>query len=249
VEARVPHAIIFGAASEIAQEIGRQLARDGWDLSLVARNPEQLKILQSELLIYGATSANVFSLDLNDQLGVSQYLANLSESGPHVDLAILAHGELGLPERDHNDPSAAAKLISINFTSYVNVLIEMKKLMLHQGTGNLFVLSSVAGDRGRKSNYLYGSTKAALNSFLQGLRAELFSAGIRVVTFKLGPVETRMTFHLKNLPFVAQPEDIAKRIIQELKGRGDIVYLPGVWHWVMLVIKLLPERIAKRLNF
>jgi len=138
--------------------------------------------------------------------------------------------------------------INCNFTGAVSILTICANYLREQQQGFIIGLSSVAGDRGRQSNYIYGAAKAAFTTYLQGLRNVFFAANIKVITVKLGIVDTAMTFNLAKKPFAVTPEYVGKKIIQALKDKQDIVYIPWFWRYIMLIIKSIPEFIFKRLK-
>lgn len=139
-------------------------------------------------------------------------------------------------------------MIDVNFTSYVSILEKAASYLEQERTGFIGVISSVAGDRGRQSNYIYGSSKGALSVYLQGLRNRLFSSGVHVATIKPGFVDTQMTYGLNGLFLVAKPEDVAKRVYESIRKERDVIYVPGFWAVMMFIIKSIPERIFKRLE-
>jgi len=164
------------------------------------------------------------------------------------DTVLIAHGILGNPQETQNDYQKAEEVIRTNFLSIVSLLTIISPYFESQKKGTIAVISSVAGDRGRKSNYIYGCSKAALNVYLQGLRGRLASANVSVITIKPGFVDTPMTAGFKRGPLFSSPRVIAKGIEQAIRMRKNVVYLPGYWRWIMVIIKVIPETVFKKLN-
>lgn len=242
--------IVLGATSTIALEVQRQLARRGCELLLVARSPRRLTELQADLLVRGAPTVLTYSADLSsvaEQDGVFEFATRRL---PDFDTVLLAYGSM------HEQRIAATSVpilleeLQVNFVSAAALLTLFAADLERRRMGCIAAISSVAGDRGRRSNYPYGSAKGALALFLQGLRSRLYPAGVRVVTIKPGPVRTPMTDHLPNALPLADPQTVARDIVHALEGHSpDILYTPGVWRYIMAVIELLPESILKRLSF
>ena len=163
--------------------------------------------------------------------------------------AVVSFGYMGDQEETESDPQKAEAVISANFTGAASILLHLANHFEDTRSGFLVGISSVAGDRGRQSNYVYGSAKAGLSTFLQGLRSRLYKVGVPVLTVKPGPVDTAMTFGMEGLPMLADPADVAKEIVKASRRRKDVLYVPGPWKWIMLVIRTIPERVFKRLKF
>jgi short-subunit dehydrogenase len=161
---------------------------------------------------------------------------------------VVAFGYLGEQERAARDFIESERIIARNFTGAVSILNHCADYFEQRRAGFIIGISSVAGDLGRQSNYLYGSAKAGLSVYLQGLRNRLFFAGVRVLTIKPGFVDTPMTFGLPRLFLVASPEEVGEGIVRALRRGNEVVYLPWFWRWVMLALKLIPDRIRKRLK-
>jgi decaprenylphospho-beta-D-erythro-pentofuranosid-2-ulose 2-reductase len=165
-----------------------------------------------------------------------------------IDLALIAHGVLGDQQKAQADYAAAEAVLRTNFLSAVSLVTWLANYFENQKRGTLAVISSVAGDRGRKSNYVYGASKGALNVFLDGVRNRIDRSGVNVLTIKPGFVATPMTAHLPKGPLFASPETVAQGIVRAIKGRKDVVYVPGFWAVIMLIIRSIPEAIFKKLN-
>jgi short-subunit dehydrogenase len=174
--------------------------------------------------------------------------ALLEAEGEALEGVVVAFGWMGDAGEARHDAAQAIRTLQVNLTAVVSLLTPLASHLERRGAGFVCVISSVAGDRGRQSNYLYGAAKGGLSVYLQGLRNRLFPAGVRVVTVKPGFVDTRMTFGLPGTHQVASPERIARGIVRALQRGADEVYLPGFWRPVMLAIRAVPERIFKRLK-
>jgi short-subunit dehydrogenase len=242
--------IILGATSGIALEVQRQFARRGCELLLVARSPQRLAEIQADLSARGAQQVLTYSGDL----GTIQQHAGIFEfarhSFPDFDTVLLAYGSM----RDQKDSEISVDTLleelQVNFVSAAAILTLFAADLERRRTGCVAAITSVAGDRGRRSNYVYGSSKGALSLFLQGLRSRLHPAGVRVITIKPGPVQTPMTDHMANSARFADPEQVARDIVGALARRSpDVLYTPKVWRYVMSAVRHIPEGIFKRLSF
>ncbi|HKB97699.1 MAG TPA: SDR family oxidoreductase [Terriglobales bacterium] len=242
--------IILGATSGIALEVQRQLARRACELLLVARSPQRLSDLQSDLLVRGAPQVSTYSADL---ASIQQHAAIFEfarHTFPDFDTVLLAYGSMH--DQKHSETSVDVLLeeLQVNFVSATAILTLFAADLERRRTGCLAAITSVAGDRGRRSNYVYGSSKGALSLFLQGLRSRLHPAGVRVITIKPGPVQTPMTDHLPNAPRFADPEQVARDIVRALERRApDVLYTPKIWRYIMAAVQQIPETISKRLSF
>jgi len=246
---RMQKIVILGATSGIALEIQRQLARQGQDLLLVARSAQRLSELQSDLLARGAQQVLTIAADLADVRQHAQVFDFVRRSFPNFDTVLLAYGTM----EDQQDAEASVDVLldelNVNFVSAAALLTLFAADLEQRSTGCLAAITSVAGDRGRRSNYVYGSAKGALSLFLQGLRSRLHPAGVKVITIKPGPVQTPMTDLLPNSTRFADPEEVARDIVRALERRSpDVLYTPKVWRYIMTAVKQIPETIFKRLS-
>ena len=165
-----------------------------------------------------------------------------------MDIAYLTHGILGDQPQAEQDFNTAAQIIHTNFMAPVSLLTWLANFCVQRHSGTLAVISSVAGDRGRKSNYLYGSSKAGLSAFLGGLRNRIDREGVTVLTIKPGPVKTAMTAAMPRSDKFADPDQVAKSIAAAIDKRRDTLYVPFIWQPIMFIIRNIPERIFKKLN-
>ena len=239
--------LIVGATSAIAQETARLLAGTGDELFLVARNPERLAAVRQDLMVRHDATVHSAALDVLDFHRHGEVVSEAFRTLGEVNLVLVAHGDL--PDQKACEASAklALRSFSVNALSVVSLLTELANRLEAQGHGTIAVISSVAGDRGRRSNYVYGSAKGAVSLFLQGLRSRLHPSGIRVVTINPGFVDAPMTAHIKKGFLWASPERVARGIVRAVSRPRDVVYLPWFWRWIMLVVRVLPEGVFKRL--
>jgi short-subunit dehydrogenase len=242
--------IILGATSGIALEVERQLARFGCELLLVARSPQRLAEIHADLLVRGAKQVFTYSADLasiQQHAGIFEFACS---SFPNFDTVLLAYGSM----RDQKDAEASVDVLRdelhVNFVSAAAILTLFAAELERRGDGCLAAITSVAGDRGRRSNYVYGSAKGGLSLFLQGLRSRLHPAGVHVITIKPGPVQTPMTDHLPKSARFADPEQVGREIVEALERRSpDVLYTPKIWRYVMSAVRQIPEVVFKRLTF
>jgi short-subunit dehydrogenase len=196
----------------------------------------------------GAVAVDTWVMDLDDTTGHPEMLAAAAQRLGRIDLALIAHGVLGDQHAAENDFEKAAAILHTNFTSTVSLLTWLANYLQAQRGGTIAVVSSVAGDRGRKSNYVYGASKGALNVFLDGLRNRIDRDGVQVLTVKPGFVATPMTAHVPHNALFATPDQVARGILSAVERRRDIAYVPWFWFWIMLLIRAIPERSFKKLN-
>jgi short-subunit dehydrogenase len=238
--------LIVGATSAIAIASSRLFAARGDELVLAARNEARLSLLAEDLKLRGASAVD--TVCFHAQPG-EDYSGLARETwGQGLDCLLLAHGSLPLQEQCQDDVAATRREFETNCLSTISLLAAFAGFFDEQGSGTIMVISSVAGDRGRQSNYLYGSAKAALTSYCQGLRNRMQARGVSVITVKPGFVDTPMTVGFEKGPLWAQPAQVARGILRAVERGSDIVYLPWFWRYIMLIIKVIPESVFKRLS-
>jgi decaprenylphospho-beta-D-erythro-pentofuranosid-2-ulose 2-reductase len=242
--------VILGATSGIAQEVQRLLIKQGVEMLLVARNAERLLAIAADLQTRGAVNVATFAADLAEVWTHASVLAYAQEHLPEFDTVLLAYGTmLNQDECRHSVPVALQELHT-NFISAAALLTLFADYFESRKSGCIAAITSVAGERGRRSNYVYGSAKGALSLFLQGLRSRLDAAGVRVITIKPGPVDTAMTDGMEKGSMFADPKDVAKDICRAMGKRSpEILYTPWKWKYVMGIVRAIPESLFKRLNF
>jgi decaprenylphospho-beta-D-erythro-pentofuranosid-2-ulose 2-reductase len=239
---------IIGATSALAHEAARCFAREGAELFLVARSEEKLKTVADDLKVYGAKQVETFLLDLGDLSRHQELFDNAIITLNGLDMLLIAYGTLGNQHKCEVSVEETLKELTNNFTSVISLLTIAANYFEQQKRGCIAVISSVAGDRGRKSNYVYGTAKGGITVFLQGLRNRLSKSGVKVVTIKPGTVDTPMTASMKKGLLFAKPDAVGRGIYEAMKQGKDIVYLPWYWRPIMLVVKSVPERVFKRLS-
>ena len=241
--------LIVGATSGIAEAVARRYAERGARLFLVGRNSAKLEAVAADLRARGAGKVDTFLMDAEDVAQVAAMQDAAWTALGEIQVALVAYGSLPDAERAATDMAYLAREFRINAESTLICLAGLAQRFRAQRAGVIAVIGSVAGDRGRASNYFYGSAKAAVHAFASGLRAQLFADGVQVLTIKPGFVATRMTEHLKLPPrLTAQPAAVAARIETAIARRWDVVYVPGFWWLIMTIIRLLPEFIFKRVK-
>lgn len=241
--------LIIGATSAIATACARLWAAQGCEFFLVARQAERLQQTADDLLARGAGKVTVEQMDATDYAAHPAMLERCLNSLQQIDIALIAHGTLPDQRTCELDVNLALREFANNGTSVIALLTLLANQFEQQRCGSLAVISSVAGDRGRPSNYLYGTAKAAVSTFCEGLRARMFKVGVHVLTIKPGFVDTPMTQGLK-LPesLIATPEKVAKDILYAIDKKIAEQYTPRFWQLIMLIIRSIPMSVFKRLN-
>lgn len=241
--------IILGATSEIAQRTQRILARGQKEMLLVARSAERLRSVAADLRVRGAKQVIEYTADLADISQHAQLVSFVMENFPDFETVLLAYGSLLPQEKCRHSVELSMREWQTNFTSAASLLTLFADVMEQRGSGCLAVITSVAGDRGRSANYVYGAGKAALNVFLEGLRGRLYPSKVRVLTIKPGPVRSPMTSEMEQGNLFVEPTQVAADICEALdSGLQETLYTPSYWRYVMAAINLVPETIFKRLS-
>lgn len=239
---------LFGATSAIAQETARLFAAEGAQLFLVGRDDVRLRAVADDLLARGARAAHTSAADLAD---VSQHQRLVDEAMRALgglDGVLIAHGVLPGQAEAQADAGQTLASLQVNLLSPVSLLTRLAPVLEQARAGTICVIGSVAGDRGRPSNYVYGAGKGGLATFLQGLRARLAKANVRVITVKPGFVDTPMTAAFPKNPLFASAATVGRGIHRAMRRGADVVYLPWFWRYIMLIIRLIPEGMFKRLK-
>lgn len=241
--------LIIGATSAIAEATARHFADAGDALFLVGRRADRLQAIAADLGVRGAAHVGFHPMDINDLDQHTSILEMAEKVLGGIDTVLIAHGTLANQKACQRDPQLAVQELSTNAVSTIALLTPLANRLEKQGFGTLAVISSVAGDRGRESNYVYGSAKAAVDAFLEGLRQRLHKAGVRVITIKPGFVDTPMTEAFKKGILWASPEHVSNRIYRSLNKNGlDVVYTPFYWRYIMLIVRLMPRMIFKAIR-
>jgi short-subunit dehydrogenase len=239
--------LILGATSAIARATAAALAVRGNALYLASRDLDELQRIASDLHIRYGVAVHCGLFDAEATGTHEAFFQSVLKTMPELSGVVLAFGYLGDPQAARSF-ATGAKIIASNFTGAASILSLCADYFEAQKRGFIIGISSVAGDRGRQSNYVYGAAKGALSLYLQGLRNRLYPGGVRVITVKPGFVDTAMTFGLPGMFLVASPESVGENVVHALDGSADVVYLPWFWRYIMLIIKLIPEPIFKRMK-
>ena len=240
--------LVLGATSGIAEACIRLWANRGDALYLVARNADKLAVVAADAKTRGASHVGTAVANLDDTAGHPEVLAHAINSLGGLDVAFLALGVLGEQPDAEKNFGTADQILHTNFVAPVSLLTWLANYTAQRHAGTLAVLSSVAGERGRKSNYVYGSSKAGLTAFVDGLRNRIDRDGVRVMTIKPGPVKTAMTEGMKGSAKFADVEAVAASLVKAIDRGNDVVYVPGIWRVIMAVIRAIPERVFKKMN-
>jgi len=238
--------LIVGAKSDIAKAVAREYARNGYDLYLAARDCSELEAFKTDLIVRTQRSVELVELDILDYDSHQKFYDDLREKPLGV---VVAVGYLGEQKKAQKEFDEAKNIIDTNYTGVMSLLNIIANDFEVRRSGFIVGISSVAGDRGRKSNYIYGAAKAALSAYLSGLRNRLYDAQVSVLTVKPGFVATKMTEGM-DLPakLTAQPEQVAEDIFNAQQKGHDILYTKWIWRWVMMIIKMIPEWQFKKMS-
>lgn len=241
--------IIIGASSGIGKEASYIFAEKGHSIICSSRDKDELIRLVSDLNIRYESEAYAVALDLSDLKSTESYQDNIYDIFKTVDCVLVTAGTMLSDEMEFFDRNGALLTTSINYTGIMLLLNDLAKKMMLQKYGKIICLSSVAGERGRQSNFIYGASKAALITYLQGLRMILHKYNIQVTTVLPGYIDTPMSYGRINGKLTVSPRYAAKRIYRLLNKPHDVIYIPSIWRLIMLIINNIPEFIFKRLNF
>jgi decaprenylphospho-beta-D-erythro-pentofuranosid-2-ulose 2-reductase len=245
----VKRILIIGATSAIARACAQEWAKQGAAFFLVGRDAKKLGAIVADLCVSGSIVLDTLVMDSN-HFTAHQAMIELSlKVLGGIDIALIAHGTLSEQGACEADANLTIREFETNGSSFIALLTILANHFERQRYGSIAVITSVAGDRGRQSNYVYGSAKAAVSSFCEGLRARLFKSGVSLTDIRPGFVATPMTENLR-LPLflVTMPEVVAKKIVKGINNKSDILYVPFFWYGIMLIIRLLPTFIMKRMN-
>ena len=240
--------LIIGATSAIAKATLRIYAEQNHNLYLVARNEEQLKTIAEDAKIRGANQVEFMACDLAELNAHQALMEKVYTSYPTLDIVLIAHGTLPNQQACQENVETALQEININALSTISLLTLLANRFETQKSGSIAVISSVAGDRGRQSNYVYGAAKGMVSTFLQGLRNRLNDSNVQVLDIKPGFVDTPMTAEFKKGALWAQPEQVAQNIIKAINSGRNTLYTPWFWWGIMFIIRNIPEFIFKKLK-
>ena len=236
--------LILGALSDVGRALARHYAQAGHPVILAARNSERLRPDATDLELRSGVPVQVLELDLLD---TASHAAALDQIQPLPAITVCLVGVLGQQAEAQRDPAEADRIMRSNYSAPALFLEALAARLEQRGSGVIVGVSSVAGDRGRASNYFYGSAKAGFTAYLSGLRNRLAGKGVHVITVKPGFIDTKMTAGMKLPPLLtAQPAEVAEAIAQAVSKRRNVIYVRRIWQLVMLIILHLPEAIFKK---
>ena len=240
--------LIIGATSAIAEHCARIWAAEGDALHLVARNEQHVQVIASDLKVRGASEVTTYVTDLNNMDKHEELLDVADAALGGVDIVLIAHGTLSNQKSCELSVKETLAEIQTNALSTISLLTLIANKFEAKQSGTICVISSVAGDRGRASNYVYGTAKAMVTAFTSGLRQRLQKSNVSVVTIKPGFVDTPMTAEFKKGLLWVKPITVAESIVRAIDGKKTEVYVPQFWCFIMSIIKILPTKIFKRLD-
>lgn len=240
--------LIIGANSTIAKDCSKIWAESKSCFYLVARNKKDLKKISINLFKIGAKKVYQFSTDLNNFSKHEHIINSAIKVLGKIDIVLIAHGLLSNQKKCESDLSETLRSIKTNALSTINLLTLLSNYFEKKKYGKIIVLSSVAGDRGRSSNYVYGSSKALLSTFVEGMQQRLYKSKVLLIHFKLGFVDTNMTRKIKKNFLWSSSRYVSKKITQSINKNKLEIYTPFFWKYIMLIIKFIPNFIYKKLS-
>lgn len=238
--------LILGATSDIGQAIAEKFAKQGYNLQLAARHPEDLASLQSDCSVRYRIHCSAHAFDASAPDTHESFWLSLN---PKPEITILVFGYMDDNAVVLSDRSKLFNTIQVNYTGAVSILNIISRAYINQKQGTIAAISSVAGERGRATNYIYGSAKAGLTAYLSGLRNEAFASQVHVSSILPGFVYTRMTENMKLPPLLtSRPSDVAEAVYQAVQKKKDVVYVKWFWKWIMFIIRMIPEFMFKKMK-
>ena len=241
--------LVIGATSAIAKATARLYADRNAELFIIGRNEERLQELMCDLQIRSTGPVGRRVLDVTKQKEHEDAIEQAYDFLEHIDIALICHGSLPDQEACELDYEMAEKEITINGLSVVSLLTLLARKLKDQRHGILAVITSVAGDRGRQPNFVYGAAKSMVSTYLQGLRGKLHPFNVHVVDIRPGLVDSPMTAHFKKGLLWTAPELVATKIVNSIDSKSHTVYVPGYWRIIMAVLRSIPELLFKRIKF
>jgi decaprenylphospho-beta-D-erythro-pentofuranosid-2-ulose 2-reductase len=241
--------LVIGANSLIAQAAAAKFAEAGHEIIFAGRHIEELEKLANDFSIRYKAKSRAEKFDGLDYTSHKKFLEDVLAKSPDLNYVLVAFGYLGTQDKAQLDFNEAHKIIDTNYTGVVSICELIAAEFESRKKGSIAVISSVAGDRGRQSNYLYGSAKAGLTAYLSGLRSRMFKSGVNVLTIKPGFVNTPMTYGMPlPKPLVASPQKVGGDIYKAMIGGKSVIYTPFYWRFIMAIVKAIPEFIFKKLK-
>ena len=243
-------AVVVGATRGMGRALARLMAERGDALCLLGRDVDELESSARDFLARGARGPLATErFDLAEPAGFAAALEAADRALGGFDALVVTAGDFAPQEALESDPARLERLLDVNFTATALLCQRAAERLALRGGGTICAFSSVAGDRARRSNYLYGASKAGLSAFLEGLGLAYADRGVRVVCVRPGFVKTAMTAGLPVPPFAGEPEAVARVVLRALDRGTPVVYAPPIWRWVMLAIRLLPRAVMRRARF
>lgn len=243
-------AVVVGATRGMGRALARRLAERGASLYLLGRNAEELEASARDLEARGAARPVATALlELGRTEGFSAALAGADRALGGFDTVVITAGDFASQDELAGSPERLARLLHVNFTATAVFCQMAAEQLAARGGGTLCAFSSVAGDRPRRSNYLYGASKAGLSAFLEGLGLAYGNRGVKVICVRPGFVRTGMTAGLPAPPFAGEPDPVSRIVLRAMDQGRPVAYAPPIWRWVMLVIRALPRAVMRRLRF
>ncbi|MEZ9318290.1 SDR family oxidoreductase [Vibrio lentus] len=240
--------IIIGATSAMAKEMAKLYATEKANLYLIARDTEKLDTIRQDLTVRGANTVHTAPFDASQFESHQAIIEQAFHVLGCVDVLLVAHGSLSNQELCQNNAMKAIEELNTNGVSVISILTHAATKMEQQKSGNITVITSVAGDRGRQSNYVYGAAKSMVSTFLQGMDQRLSKAGVHVLDIKPGFVDTPMTTDFDKGALWEKPEKVAQIIKKRIRKKSSFSYTPAFWFVIMTIIKFIPKKIFKKIK-
>lgn len=238
------HALIFGGTSDIGVAVAKEFVLNNFDITLIGRNEEKLKTNQSALRLIGQGEVKTV---VQDFLDISNAKYDFETLISESELSVISYGEMNNQEYLEKSNDEILSCLNTNYVSQIQLINQINNIYRKIGNKSILAVSSVAGDRGKSSNFIYGSTKAGLSEYLSGLRQS--NNNVHICTIKPGFVYTKMTKHLSLPPLLTStPEKVGKKVFEAYKNKSDVVYISKAWRYIMFIIKCIPEFIFKRIK-
>lgn len=246
----VQSVLVLGGGSDLGLAIARKLVdRRARTIVLAGRTPERFDTAATELRAAGATRVETIPFDATDFASHPGFVDDVFALVGDIDLVVIAFGVLGDAEKAERDAALALEIVQTNYTGVVSVTVPITQRLEAQGHGTIVLLSSVAGERVRKANFVYGSSKAGADGFFQGLGDRLAGTGVHAMIVRPGFVTTKMTAGMKQAPLSTTPDRVATAVVDALARDREIVWVPGLLRWLMSGLRHVPRRIFRRLPF
>ena len=240
--------LVIGATSAIAHSVCKKFCMEPSTFYLVGRSKEKLSIIADDLRVRGAITVHIDACDFVNPAEYENLSQRVIKLLPSFDIVFIAHGSLSDQDKCEVDTDYVSNELSVNFTSTIALSLLFSRVLKKQKHGTLAVVSSVAGERGRQSNYIYGAAKAGITAFCSGLRNKLIQDNVHVLTILPGFVDTPMTSHIPKNFLFASSDKVADDIVNAIKKKKDVLYTPFFWKYVMIIVRSIPEGIFKKLK-